>query len=58
MPSPEIGHWEEPPTLAPLEVPPDVEGARQRRELEIYLQRSDPTMLNDVLGQFQPWVVR
>ena len=54
MASREIGQRDEPPSLAAREGPPEVERARQRRELQLYLERPDPTVLNDVLGQFQP----
>ena len=41
---------EERPSLAAEEGPPEVERARQRQELQRYLQRMDPTDVNDVLG--------
>ena len=45
---------EERPSLAAREGHIEMERARQRKELQRYLQRMDATDINDVMGQYQP----
>ena len=50
----ELVHRDEPPSLSSAELPAEVERGRQRSELQSYLQLTDPTVLNEELGQYQP----
>ena len=54
MVSREIGDREEHPSLAPREGPPQVERARQLRDLQSLRERTCPTARNDLLGHQQP----
>ena len=45
---------EERPSLAARNGPPQVVRARQRQELQGYLQSMDPTNVSDVIGQYEP----